>query len=79
MCDFVSKATHKNYTVHIMHAVYMLQCPCGPQYVGQTTRALNFRLNEHIANIRKGYPKHKVSRHYDLVHNRDPPGTLYGN
>lgn len=83
ICDFVSKVTHKNYTVgHFitcssMHVVYMLQCPCGLPYVGWTTRELNVRFIEHIANIRKGYAKHNVAQHYDLVHNRDPSGTLF--
>lgn len=27
--------------------------------------------------IRKGYKNHSVSRHYDLVHNRDPTVTLF--
>lgn len=38
--------------------VYLIQCPCGLQYVGRTKRELRIRLNEHIANIRKGFPNH---------------------
>lgn len=45
--------------------------------MGRITRALNIRLNEHIANIRKGYKNHSVSRHYDLMQGRDPAGTLF--
>ena len=57
--------------------VYLLQCPCGLQYVGRTKRELKIRLNEHIAKIRNGFPNHSVSRHYDLVHHRNPEGTLF--
>lgn len=57
--------------------VYLIQCPCRLQYIGRTKRALRVRLNEHIANIRKGFHKHLVSRHYDSVHRRDPSDTLF--
>lgn len=83
MLVFSSKATSKTCTVksfitcRTTHVVYLVQCLCGLQYVGPTTRTLNVRLNEHIANIRKGYKNHSVSRHYNLVHNRDPTGTLF--
>lgn len=81
MIEFSS--TSKKYVVksfitcRTMFVVYLLQCPCGLQCVGHTTRTLNVRLNEHIANICKGYKNHSVSRHYDLVHGRDPAGTLF--
>lgn len=80
---FGSNTTIKTYTAKPLitcsttHVVYLLQCPCGLQYVGRTTSALSIRLNEHISNITKGFKNHSVSRHYDLVHNRDPRGTLF--
>lgn len=52
--------------------VYLLQCPCGLQYVGRTKCPLMVRLNEHVTNIHNGFPKHPVSRHYSEVHNRNP-------
>lgn len=57
--------------------VYLLRCPCGLEYVGRTVRKLHVRLGEHITNIKQGFDKHSVSRHYDLVHNRDPTGTTF--
>lgn len=55
----------------------MLQCPCGLQYVGRTKRPLQVRLNEHINNIRKGFTKHSVSKHYLTVHNKDSSNTIF--
>lgn len=57
--------------------VYLLQCPCGLQYVGRTRRPLSVRLNEHITNIINGFPKHSVSKHYLVSHNKDPSKTLF--
>lgn len=57
---FTSSVWGRTYTIKpfitcsTTHIVYCLQCPCGLQYVGRTTRALNIRLNEHISNIMKG-------------------------
>lgn len=45
--------------------------------MGRTKRALQVRLSEHINNIREGFKNHSVSKHYDLVHNRDPSNTLF--
>lgn len=45
------------------------------QYVGRTMRAMNVRVNEHLTNIRKGFLKHTVSRHYLEHHNKYPVGT----
>ena len=55
----------------------MLKCPCGLQYVGRTKRPLQVRLNEHINNIRLGYTKHSVSKHYLLAHNKNPKNTIF--
>lgn len=57
--------------------VYLLQCPCGLQYVGRTKRPLSVRLNEHITNIKAGFLKHSVSKHSLLAHNRDPSKTIF--
>lgn len=75
---FVSTATRKPHTIKpcitcsTVGVVYMLQCPCGLQYVGQTKRPLQVRLNEHITNIKIGFKNHSVSKHYLLTHNKDP-------
>ena len=58
--------------------VYLLQCPCGLQYIGRTKRPLSVRLNEHITNILNGFANHSVSKHYLLSHNKDPSKTFFG-
>lgn len=57
--------------------VYALQCSCSLQYIGRTKRPMWKRIREHIQNIRKGYPKHSVSKHFDRYHNRDPRGLQF--
>lgn len=40
---------------------------------------LMVRINEHVANISKGFLNHCVSRHFHLCHDRDPRLlTFYG-
>lgn len=88
LCDrrltkFTSEGTGVTYpiksfiTCTTKCVVYLLRCPCGLEYVGRTTRMLHIRLGEHITNIRKGFDKNNVSKHYDLKHNRDPKGTIF--
>ena len=80
---FESTTTRKEHpikpfiTCETTGVVYLIQCPCGLQYVGRTKRPLRVRLNEHITNILNGYDKHSVSKHYLLKHNRDPSNTLF--
>lgn len=50
----------------------MLQCSCGLQYVGRTTRELSVRIGEHVRNIKKGFRHHSVSKHFRGVHGKDP-------
>lgn len=52
--------------------VYLLECPCWIQYIGRTKRELWRRLREHVQNIKKGFVKHSLSRHYAEFHNEDP-------
>lgn len=59
-------------TCRSTHVTYLLECPCKKQYIGRTTRPLYKRIREHIKNIRKGYPQHSVSRHFNEYHHRDP-------
>uniref|UniRef100_A0A8C5WDY6 Reverse transcriptase domain-containing protein n=1 Tax=Leptobrachium leishanense TaxID=445787 RepID=A0A8C5WDY6_9ANUR len=54
------------------NVIYLLECPCGLQYVGRTSRALNIRISEHVRNIRNQYEKHSVSQHFKLAHNSCP-------
>lgn len=64
-------------TCNTTGVVYMLECPCGLQYVGRTIRALKTRLYEHCYNIRKGLETHSVSLHYKLVHGSDPSSLKF--
>ena len=46
------------------HVIYMLKCPCGKVYVGQTKRNLKVRIAEHKAAIRNGNMEYAIARHY---------------
>lgn len=39
------------HTCNSHNVVYCLKCPCGKAYVGQTTRQIKVRLNEHRSSI----------------------------
>lgn len=82
---FHSKVTRQEFSIKPLitcnssYVTYVLECPCSIQYVGRTTRKLRVRINEHVANISKGFLNHSVSRHFRMVHNRDPRLlTFYG-
>lgn len=80
---FKSTVDHKQYKIRKLitcqstHVTYIIECPCHLQYVGRTTRPLAVRIREHINNIKKGFPKHHLSRHFDKVHQRDPTGLVF--
>ncbi|OCT90057.1 hypothetical protein XELAEV_18018672mg [Xenopus laevis] len=43
----------KDYaTCNTEGAIYMLKCPCGQVYVGQTARQIKARIKEHSGNIK---------------------------
>ncbi|XP_041440147.1 uncharacterized protein LOC121400651 [Xenopus laevis] len=44
------------FTCDTKDVVYCLKCPCGLTYIGQTSRAIKLRLNEHKSNIRNYRP-----------------------
>lgn len=46
------------------HVVYILKCPCGLIYVGQTKRSLKLRIAEHKAAIRNKNMDYAIARHY---------------
>lgn len=41
------------YTCNTKNVIYALKCPCGKLYIGQTSRAIKLRLNEHKSNIKR--------------------------
>ncbi|XP_075438932.1 uncharacterized protein LOC142481350 [Ascaphus truei] len=57
--------------------VYLLNCPCGLQYVGRTSRPLRVRILEHLGNIRRKLMTHSVSKHFALHHQGDPSGLEF--
>lgn len=81
--EFIATATGKSYkikdliTCHTIGVVYALQCECGLQYVGRTSRPLHVRIGEHVTNIKKGLVTHNVSKHFKLFHNRNPVGLQF--
>lgn len=64
-------------TCNSTHVTYVLECPCHIQYVGRTTRQLHVRIRDHITNIKNGYHKHSVSRHFKYYHNKDPSCMVF--
>lgn len=40
-------------TCDTQNVIYSLKCPCGKTYIGQTTRPIKIRLNEHRSQIRR--------------------------
>ncbi|XP_044142417.1 uncharacterized protein LOC122932203 [Bufo gargarizans] len=63
-------------TCNTSRVIYLIQCPCKRQYIGRTKRPMKTRLAEHIANIRKGYDKHCLAKHFRDVHNKDPSNLI---
>ncbi|KAE8608009.1 hypothetical protein XENTR_v10011364 [Xenopus tropicalis] len=44
--------------------IYILKCPCGKLYVGETTRPLTTKIGEHKSDIRLGKVTSPVARHF---------------
>ena len=54
-------------TCSTSNVIYLLTCPCGLAYVGQTSRALKTRISEHRSNIRTKNPKSPVAQHFNKM------------
>lgn len=52
------------------NVVYIITCLCGRHYVGHTVRTFQVKMKKHIANIRRSFPNHSLSKNYDLCHRR---------
>lgn len=59
------------------YVTYVMECTCGYQYVGRTSRKLAVGVGEHITNIYNGFPKHIVSIHFRLAQNKDPTALSF--
>ena len=55
--------------------VYLLKCPCGLAYIGQTKRPLKIRIGEHKTAIRTGNLEYAMARHY-IQANHGSPASL---
>lgn len=79
----MATSTNKEYkigqliTCTTVGVVYMLECECGLQYIGRTSRPLHVRLGEHVNNIKKGLKSHNVSKYFKLVHGQNPRGLKF--
>lgn len=75
---FSSYVTSRTYSITefitcgTIGVFYLRRCPCGFQYIGRTTRALEIRIGEHLSNIRRGFIGHSVLWHFHQFHNLDP-------
>lgn len=68
----------KDYiTCDSMNVIYLIQCPCGLNYIGRTCRKLKTPIREHWRNIRLGLSTHNLSTHYKIKHNQDPKGSKF--
>lgn len=65
---------NKFSTCQSTHVTYLLECPCGLQYVGCATRMLE---QADTNNFKKGFQKHSISNHFRLHHNKDPSVVSY--
>ncbi|OCT78300.1 hypothetical protein XELAEV_18029407mg, partial [Xenopus laevis] len=45
-----------HFTCNSTGVIYMIKCPCGLTYVGQTSRSIKTRLKEHKSSIRNYTP-----------------------
>lgn len=76
--EFTAPTTGRTYpiknliTCNTTGVVFVLECDCGLQYIGRTSRPLSIRIAEHVNNIKKGLKTHNVSKHFRNFHNRDP-------
>ena len=43
--------------------VYKITCACGENYIGETARPINIRINEHISSVQKSDGKSAISDH----------------
>lgn len=75
--NYVSNSTGKEYPIHdfitcgSMGVIYVLECGCGLQYLGRTSRTLHIRVEKHLRNIKKGVVTHNVSKHFKYVYGED--------
>ena len=58
------KTRPKNGTQDSKNCIYSIKCSCSREYIGETKRPLNVRINEHKQNTRQGLiDKSKIANH----------------
>lgn len=57
---------HGVITCSTTHVIYLICCPCGLAYVGETIRALRTRISQHRRTIRTG-DERPVTAHFKLA------------
>ncbi|OCU01958.1 hypothetical protein XELAEV_18007738mg [Xenopus laevis] len=53
-----------HYTCVSKYVVYVLICPCGLIYIGQTTQMIKSRISQHRSSINLGNMSQPVSKHF---------------
>ncbi|CAH2294113.1 Hypothetical predicted protein [Pelobates cultripes] len=67
-------SVQSSITCNTSFVVYLLICPCGRQYVGQTIRPLKCRFREHRTAILRNDSRSPVARHFTIFHDNNPVG-----
>ncbi|OCT57250.1 hypothetical protein XELAEV_18003760mg [Xenopus laevis] len=57
-------AIRKYYTCESIFVIYLLKCPCGLLYVGETTQKIKDRISKHKSTIHKGLTTLPVPAHF---------------
>ncbi|OCT91952.1 hypothetical protein XELAEV_18015009mg, partial [Xenopus laevis] len=56
-----------HFTCNCSNVIYLIKCPCGLPYVGQTSRCIKIRLNEHKSNIKNYNPEKEKLKNEDAA------------
>jgi len=68
-------ANDRKIPTHNKGGIYQLTCKsCNMSYIGQTSRSLKIRFQEHIRYIRSNNPQSTYAQH--ILHNQHEYGTL---
>lgn len=59
-------------TCRTKNVIYMIHCPCNKIYIGETSRPLKDRINEHRSSIKRNDLTSPVARHFNVKHPNSP-------
>ncbi len=60
------------------NVIYLLSCPCGLKYVGETNRQLRFCISELRSAINRADSKSPVTRHFTELNHTDNELSFWG-